>query len=129
MHINETGGIHARNGIDTGRAAANPASAPVSEAGTPDFGAVFDAVNIRSADTVTNPAKIPDSVWADVERASQLVDTLASRGQAIRFNTSEATGRVVAGLFDLDGNQLQPLALTDLIPDPRSRTHLDLTTL
>ena len=129
MHINETGGIQPRTGIEPARASAAPAAAPVSRTGTPDFAAVFEAVGIGSTAPAAGSTAIPASVWSDVERASQLVDTLAERGQAIRFSTDEGAGRVVAALFDLDGNHLQPLALTDLIPDPRSRTQLDLTTL
>ena len=60
---------------------------------------------------------------------SQLVDALAERGQAVRFSMNESTGKVVAGLYDNTGRQLQPLALTDLIPDPQAGSAMDATSV
>lgn len=133
MHINETGGDRSRIGLDPGRQTSR--SARVSDTGASEFSAAFAAAGIRASDHVslrgdvgaTEP--IPAAVWADIDRASQLADALAERGQAVRFSMNESTGKVAAGLYDNTGRQLQPIALTDLIPDPQSPDSLDLTAI
>lgn len=131
MHINGTSGDRSRIGVDPGRQAPRPA--PVSEAGTADFAAAFQAAGIRASDHVADSRvvaePIPAAVWSDIDRAGQLVDALAERGQAVRFSMNESTGKVVAGLYDSTGRQLQPLALTDLIPDPQAPAAMDATSI
>lgn len=130
MHINETGGDRSRIGLDPGRQ--TPRSARVSDTGASEFSAAFAAAGIRAGDHVslsTDVEPIPAALWADVDRASALVDALAERGQAVRFSMNESTGKVVAGLYDNTGRQLQPIGLTDLIPDPQSSDSLDLTAI
>lgn len=115
--------IDASNGVRfisaSSPAAQEPQSAPAGE-----FARVFDLADVRRR-RMTGPDRIPDEVWDDITRASELADDLAARGQQVRFETHRLTGRVVATLCDTDGRSLRPLALADILgsepePDPAS---------
>jgi hypothetical protein len=96
-------------------AARRPSPAPST-----DFARVFDLAAARRR-RLTGPERIPDEVWADIDRAGQLADDLAARGQHVRFESHRLTGRVVVSLCDTDGRLLRPLSLRDLLgtePDP-----------
>jgi hypothetical protein len=98
-----------------------PKARPASEAAPAgEFARVFDLAEARRR-RMTGPDRIPDEVWDDITRASQLADDLTARGQSVRFDTHRLTNRVVANLVDDDGRVLRPVALGELLgtePDP-----------
>jgi hypothetical protein len=112
--------IDATNG--TGRGAF-PSPVQGSRATTArDFARVFDLADARRK-RMTGPDRIPNEVWEDINRAGQLADDLASRGQQVRFDTHRLTGRVVASLCDSDGRVMRPVSLGEILgsshdPDP-----------
>ena len=94
------------------------AGARATQAG--EFARVFDLAEARRR-RMTGPDRIPDEVWDDINRAGQLADDLAARGQQVRFDTHRLTGRVVASLCDTQGRLLRPVALGEILgadPDP-----------
>ena len=87
---------------------------------TGEFARVFDLAEARRR-RMTRADRIPDEVWEDIDRAGELADDLAARGQQVRFDTHRLTGRVVASLCDTDGRLLRPVSLRDVLgtePDP-----------
>jgi hypothetical protein len=89
-----------------------------TEAG--QFARVYELAEIRRR-RMTGPDRIPEEVWDDMHRASALADDLGARGQQVRFDTHNLTGRVVASLCDTDGRRLRPLELHEVLgvePDP-----------
>src|SRR3954447_7478806 len=89
-----------------------------TEAG--QFARVYELAEIRRR-RMTGPDRIPEEVWDDMHRASELADDLRARGQQVRFDTHNLTGRVVASLCDTDGRRLRPLELHEVLghePDP-----------
>lgn len=85
-----------------------------------EFARVFDLAEARRR-RMTGPDRIPDEVWDDITRASQLADDLTERGQSVRFDTHRLTNRVVASLVDDDGRVLRPVGLGEILgtePDP-----------
>jgi hypothetical protein len=111
--------IDATKGIGLG---AIPAPGQASEvAPTGEFARVFDIAEARRR-RMTGPDRIPDEVWDDITRASQLADDLTERGQSVRFDTHRLTNRVVASLVDGHGRVLRPVALGEIFggtePDP-----------
>jgi hypothetical protein len=110
--------IDARNGIGVAGTAGPVRESDPAPAG--EFARVFDLADVRRR-RMTGPDRIPDEVWDDINRASELADDLASRGQHVRFETHRLTGRVVATLCDQDGRSLRALSLRDVLgsePDP-----------
>lgn len=110
--------IDASNGIGFARTAGAVREAPAAPSG--DFARVFDLADVRRR-RMTGPDRIPDEVWDDITRASELADDLAAHGQHVRFETHHLTGRIVATLCDQDGRALRPLALHEILgsePDP-----------
>ena len=63
---------------------------------------------------MTGPDQIPQEVWDDMARASQLADDLAEAGQALQFDTHALSGRVVATLCDSEGEVLRHVGLGEL---------------
>lgn len=114
MHINETNG-NSRVGLDPRFGTSRPAAAVSQQPVSSQFDSVFLSAEAKRAVTVE---PMPASVWTEVQQASDLADSLAARGQQIRFDKSEQTGRITAGLYDAGGRHLQALALTDLVPGP-----------
>jgi hypothetical protein len=98
-----------------------PQPGPAKEAAaTGEFARVFDLAEARRR-RMTGPDRIPDEVWDDITRASQLADDLSARGQSVRFDTHRLTDRVVASLVDDDGRVLRPIGLGEILgtePDP-----------
>src|SRR5262245_59280318 len=72
---------------------------------------VVDLASRRRADL--DAPEIPDHVWDEVEAASRLWQELRARDREVRFDTDNATGRVVATLRDLGGGVVRPLRLRD----------------
>jgi hypothetical protein len=110
--------IDATNG--TGRGTHLRPAQDVRPVGAAEFARVFDLSEARRR-RMTRADRIPAEVWADIDRAGQLADDLASRGQQVRFDTHRLTGRVVASLCDTDGRMLRPVSLHDVLgiePDP-----------
>jgi hypothetical protein len=98
-----------------------PKPGPAEEAAaTGEFARVFDLAEARRR-RMTGPDRIPDEVWDDITRASQLADDLSERGQSVRFDTHRLTNRVVASLVDDHGRVLRPVGLGEILgtePDP-----------
>ncbi len=70
---------------------------------------------------MTGPGQIPEDVWDAVQRAGELAEDLADRGERIRFDTHGLTGRVVATLMGADGRAQRRLDLGEVVgldPDP-----------
>lgn len=110
--------IDASNGAGAIRAASRVRESAAAPAG--EFARVFDLADVRRR-RMTGPDRIPDAIWDDITRASELADDLAARGEHVRFETHRLTGRVVATLCDQDGRALRPLALHEVLgsePDP-----------
>jgi hypothetical protein len=108
----------------TGQRATPRADQRASSAPAGEFGRVFDLAAARRR-RMSGPDRIPDEVWADINRAGELAEDLAARGQHVRFESHRLTGRVVASLCDSDGRRLRPLSLHDVLgsnpdPDPAS---------
>ena len=85
-----------------------------------EFARVYELADARRR-RMTGPDRIPEHVWDDIQRAHELADDLAARGQQVRFDTHHLTGRVVASLCDTDGNVVRAVRLRDLLgtePDP-----------
>ncbi|HEU4975145.1 MAG TPA: hypothetical protein VFT50_08645 [Baekduia sp.] len=116
--------IDATSMIGTARPAGAVRETRTAEPG--EFARVFDLADVRRR-RMTGPDRIPDHVWDDITRASELADDLATRGQRVRFKTHHLTGRVVATLCDQDGRSLRPLSLQEVLgagpgPDPDPAT-------
>lgn len=111
--------IDATKGIGLSAVPTPGTAAQASEAG--GFARVFDLAEARRR-RMTGPDRIPDEVWDDISRASQLADDLSARGQGVRFDTHRLTNRVVASLVDDHGRVLRPVALGEIFgptePDP-----------
>lgn len=110
--------IDASNRTGFAPAAAAVRDAPSAPSG--EFARVFDLADVRRR-RMTGPDRIPDEVWDDISRASELADDLAARGQRVSFETHHLTGRIVATLCDQDGRALRPLSLHEIVgtePDP-----------
>ncbi len=73
------------------------------------FGKVYEIETARRA----RSTHIPLDVYEEMEAAAALYDELEDEGRQIRF--TQAGGRVVASLCDLDGNILRPLTLREAI--------------
>ena len=114
MHINETNG-NARIGLDPRFGTSRPAAAVSQQPASQQFDSVFLSAEAKRAAAIE---PMPASVWAEVEKASELADQLEARGQQVRFDKDETTGRITAALYDNSGREIQPLLLTDLVPDP-----------
>ena len=116
MDIDATTSVGHRFGAE------RPAGVRGTEAG--EFARVYELADIRRR-RMTGPDRIPEEVWDDMHRASDLADDLSARGQQVRFDTHHLTGRVVASLCDNDGNPLRPLRLYEVVghdPDPDPAT-------
>jgi hypothetical protein len=101
------------------RAAGNP-GAHATQAG--QFARVYELAEARRQ-RMTGPTRIPEEVWDDMHRASELCDDLAARGQQVRFDTHRVDGGVVASLCDQEGTVLRRIGVSELIgtgtdPDP-----------
>jgi hypothetical protein len=76
---------------------------------TAGFGKVYEIETARRA----RGARIPDSVYEEMEAADALFEDLQAEGRQIRF--TQIGGRVVATLCDLDGSVVRPLGLRDVV--------------
>jgi hypothetical protein len=76
---------------------------------TPSFGKVYEIETARRA----RNARIPYSVYQEMEAADALFEELAGQGLQVRF--SQLGGRVAASLCDEDGNVVRPLSLREAI--------------
>ena len=75
---------------------------------TPSFGKVYEIETARRA----RNARIPYSVYQEMEAADALFEELAGQGLQVRFSQ---LGRVAASLCDEDGNVVRPLSLREAI--------------
>jgi hypothetical protein len=91
------------------RPAAKPAQVAPADA---RFADVVDLATRRKAECDTSA--IPDHVWEEVEAASRLWRELHTQSLEVRFDTPEATSRVVASLCDLEtGGVVRALPLRE----------------
>jgi hypothetical protein len=81
----------------------------VNEDKTASFGKVYEIETARRA----RGARVPVSVFEEMEAADALFEQLHDEGRQIRFTRID--GRVVAALCDLDGKVVRPLSLVDVI--------------
>jgi hypothetical protein len=80
-----------------------------NESDTPSFGKVHQIETARRA----RQARIPFSVYEEMEAAHALFEELQGQGLQVRF--SQLGGGVGASLCDLDGNVVRPLSLREVI--------------
>jgi hypothetical protein len=80
-----------------------------TESDTPSFGKVHQIETARRA----RQARIPFSVYEEMEAAHALFEELEDQGLQVRF--SQLGGRVAASLCDLDGNVVRSLSLLEAI--------------
>jgi hypothetical protein len=73
------------------------------------FGKVYEIETARRA----RGARIPVSVFEEMEAADALFEQLHDDGLQIRF--TQIGGRVVAALCELDGTVVRPVSLFDVI--------------
>lgn len=84
-----------------------------------EFAAVLELEAARRQ-RMTGPDRIPEEVWADVARAAEIAEDLASRGQRVRFSSHLLSGRIAADLCDGHGNVVRRMSLSEVVdPDPR----------
>lgn len=88
--------------------AQRPARA-TTEDDTASFGKVHQIETARRA----REARIPFSVYEEMEAAHALFEELGDQGLQVRF--SQLGGRIAASLCDLDGNVVRPLSLREAI--------------
>lgn len=91
---------------------------------TGPFARVYELADARRQ-RLTGPTRIPEEVWDDMHRASELCDDLAARGQQVRFDTHRIDGGIVASLCDQEGTVLRRIGVSELLgsdpdPDPAS---------
>jgi uncharacterized FlaG/YvyC family protein len=70
------------------------------------------ASKVESADAVrldTIPSQPPESLKAEMDRASQRVDELKADGRQLHFSRDKDSGRVVVEVQDLSGNVLRTI--------------------
>ena len=68
------------------------------------------------ADAVGSSAPpIPAEVWAQVDAAARLAESLHAEGRGVRFDVHKLDGGVVASLVDDEGGMLRPLLLADVV--------------
>jgi hypothetical protein len=91
--------------------AAARAQRPARKATTdnPSFGKVHQIETARRA----RQARIPFSVYEEMEAAHALFEELEGQGLQVRF--SQLGGPVAASLCDADGNVVRPLSLAEAI--------------
>jgi hypothetical protein len=97
-----------------------PQAAGVRPSQAGEFARVYELADHRRR-RMTGPDRIPEEVWDDINRANELAQTLAERGERVRFETHHLTGRVVASLCDSDGNVVRGMGLAEIVglePDP-----------
>ena len=80
-----------------------------NESDTASFGKVHQIETARRA----RQARIPFSVYEEMEAAHALFEELEGQGLQVRF--SQLGGRIGASLCDLDGNIIRPLSLMEAI--------------
>jgi hypothetical protein len=83
-------------------------------AGAVQFAQVYELSEARRR-RMTGPTRIPDEVWEAMDRASELADDLAARGQQVRFDTHRVSGGVVASLCDHEGTVLRRIGVSELV--------------
>lgn len=66
-----------------------------------------------SDDTI--PASPPPEVMDEIAAAMHAADRLAAGGREVRFDLDSPTGKVSAGLHDLEGHLLSKLALSEVL--------------
>jgi hypothetical protein len=89
--------------------ASRPAPRASTENETASFGRVYEIETARRA----RNARIPLSVYEEMEAAAALYEELYEEGHQIRY--SQLGNRVVAHLRDLDGNVIRRLTLREAI--------------
>ena len=80
-----------------------------TENDTESFGKVHQIETARRA----RQARIPFSVYEEMEAAHALFEQLEDQGLQVRF--SQLGGRIAASLCDREGNVLRPLSLREAI--------------
>jgi hypothetical protein len=80
----------------------------------------------RRADDIRPIAgdRIPADVWAEVDRAADLVEALHADGRRVMFDQDRLTGRVVASLLGPDG-AISPVPLADAVDPGALAAHVD----
>jgi hypothetical protein len=89
------------------------ASRPAHAASTENDGASFDNVYEIETARRARSARIPLSVYEEMEAAAALYEELSEEGRQIRY--TQLGNRVVAHLCDLDGNVIRRLTLREAI--------------
>jgi hypothetical protein len=89
------------------------ASRPARAASTENDGASFDNVYEIETARRARSARIPLSVYEEMEAAAALYEELSEEGRQIRY--TQLGNRVVAHLCDLDGNVIRRLTLREAI--------------
>jgi hypothetical protein len=89
--------------------AKRPKRAAAQENDSASYGKVYEIETARRA----RNARIPVSVYEEMEAAAAMFDELEEQGRQIRF--SEVGGYVFASLCDSDGDVVRPMTLREVM--------------